>query len=82
MPHYLQSNQIQRIIATKLVRLGSALALFASVTAPALAQSAKQPVSQQQWIDHFENDILRFWSTPDALGLRTGQTTTSGNFPT
>ena len=82
MSHYLHSNQIQRIIAAKLVRLGTALALCASVAAPALAQSAKQPVSQQQWIDHFENDILRFWSTPDALGIRTGQTTTRGNFPT
>ena len=38
--------------------------------------SAAGPLSAQQWIDHYRNDLLPFWSSVEAQG------TPVGNFPT
>jgi len=76
------SKKMMSKLTKILFGISSGFALLASAATPALAQSIKQPTTQQEWIEHFENDILRFWSTADALGIRGNQKVTQGNFPT
>jgi len=41
-----------------------------------MAQAQDTALSSQKWMDHFREDILPFWTTPEALGEPVG------NFPT
>jgi mannose/cellobiose epimerase-like protein (N-acyl-D-glucosamine 2-epimerase family) len=47
--------------------LALAAAVFV-IPAPAVSQAAAPLLGLQAWVDHVVDDMLPFWSTPDALG--------------
>ena len=82
-------KNLKRLLTAPLI--GSLLIAQGMLDRSAMAQPTQPPLAtkaisklddQKEWLDHFENNILRFWVTPEALGVEAKQAKTTGNFPT